>query len=138
MKSKLSLVIVAICILIIGACNQSGSNSPSDAAKKIAKNLQSGNIKAVVEQIYYDKNEVTEAEVQERNKMLVELFDQKVVKSIEEKGKIKSFSVIEEKISEDGMKASVTLKFEFGNGTIETEKYDFVLSDGKWYYVLEK
>jgi hypothetical protein len=70
--------------------------------------------------------------------MMEGLFKEKAGKAIEKKGGIKKFEVVEETISEDGKTAKVTMKYEYGNGTSETESNDFILVDGKWYFELDK
>ena len=59
-------------------------------------------------------------------------FTEKAKQSTEAKGGVKSFEVVEEKISEDGLSATVSTKVVYGNGTESTEQSKYVKKDNVW------
>lgn len=137
MKKWIQLTMICLVAMLLGACGSSTS-SPSAAATALAKNLQKGDYKAIVNQMYFDKENLSADEIKQQKAMMEGLFEEKASKTIEEKGGIKKFEVVEETISEDGKSAEVTMKYEYGDGSTETESNDFVLVDGKWYFELDK
>jgi len=63
---------------------------------------------------------------------MIKAFAEKAESSTEAKGGLKSFEIMEENISEDGLTAAVSVKLVYGNGTEDSDKLNFVKEDGKW------
>lgn len=137
MKKWIQLTMISLVAMLLGACGSSTS-SPSAAATALAKNLQKGDYKAIVNQMYFDKEKLSADEIEQQKAMMEGLFEDKAGKSIEEKKGLTKFEVVEETIAEDGKSAKVTMKYEYGDGSTETGSNDFVLVDGKWYFELDK
>jgi len=105
-----------------------GSNSPANIQKSIFSQMQKGNYAKAVEIMIDNLEGKEEAEGTE----MLQAFTEKAKQSAESKGGLKSFEIISEIISEDGLTATVTSKLVYGNGKEETEKSKYVNKDGKW------
>jgi len=125
MKKMFRLMAIAIVGLAFAACGKTAS--PEGAAEACLKSYVKGDYVAMMEQ-YYFKKEVT----QEQREQYAALVEEKAGPQVEKKGGIKSYSVGEAAIAEDGQSAVVPYTIEYGNGTSETDNMDVVLVDGKW------
>ena len=125
MKKMFRLMAIAIVGLAFAACGKTAS--PEGAAEACLKSYVKGDYVAMMEQ-YYFKKEVT----QEQREQYAALVEAKVAPEVEKKGGIKSYSIGETTLAEDGQSAVVEYTIEYNNGTVDTDKMDVVLVDGKW------
>ena len=126
MKKMIRLMAVAIVAMAMAACGS--SNTPENATKAMLKSFQNGDYKALIEQVYFSKEEVS----QEDKDQLAALVQAKVAPEIKKKDGIKDFEVGEAEIAEDGQSAKVPYKIIYGNGSEEAKTQKLVLVDGKW------
>ena len=127
----LSLVIASF--LFFGtSCGTSSSSSPSDLSIKLIKDMEKGNVDAVIAVFSTQGKELTDEDKAKLNAMI--LMGQEKAKK---KGGIKSVKVIEEDINEEGDKATVKLEIVYGDGSENTQADKFVMEDGKWKYSLK-
>jgi hypothetical protein len=129
---KFSLVLslaIASLLFFTTSCGTSSSSSPSDIGKKMFKDIEKGNVDAVIAVFSTDGEELSAEEIEKLTALV--LMGQEEIKK---KDGIKSLEVIGEEINEAGDKADVTLKIIYGNGEEDTETNKFIMEDGKWKY----
>ncbi|MCF8229700.1 MAG: DUF4878 domain-containing protein [Bacteroidales bacterium] len=131
----LSMVLLGMAV-ILSSCGSGGGSTPADAASHIMKLMQKGDYEGVVDHMQLQVKEGEDIKAQKE--MLVALMEEKAGKSMDEKGGLESYEVLEETISEDGNSASVKVKSIYGNGSEETQDMDFVKEDGKWLMEMNK
>ncbi len=134
---KLFLLASCLFVLVLAAsCGGSGASTPSDEALKCVALIQDGNYEALVEEIQFDQD--TPEKVEQAKQMLIAMGKDKGAKQIEAKGGITDYKVVEETIAEDGQTAKVKVDVTYGNGSVETEKYNMVNVDGTWKMTIDK
>lgn len=111
-----------LCILAIAFLMASCSSSPSSVAKKSIACLQDKDYKGYAELLYYGNNN-SEEELEEAQRQMANLIDQKADKQFDAMGGIKSCEVTSEQIDEDGKTAKVTMNLTYGNGKTEEETF---------------
>ncbi len=132
MKKLLSIFAI-FAMLFTLAC--SSPATPSDAASKIYQLIADGQYEAAAEEMYYEG----EAEqVAQQKAMIASLFAEKVGPQIKTKGGIANIETVGETIAEDGKSANVTVKITYGNGEVDENDLDMVLTDNGWKGSLEK
>jgi len=135
MKRVFSFLVVAVIVVFTASCG--GGNTPASIEKAMLSQMQKGNYKKAVE-IMAENLDGDETPSAEEKAQFVEAFSEKARKSDEEEGGIKSFEITEEKISEDGLSATVSSKVVYGNGKETTTTSKYVKKDGKWKLSLGK
>ena len=125
----LSLVIASF-LFFTTSCGTSTSSSPGDISKKMIKNMEKGNVNAVI--AFYSKETTDEYNKDELTNSVK--HSQKIIK---EKDGIKSIEIIEEDIDEEGDEAEVKMRIVYGNGEEDVALYEFVMEDGKWKILME-
>lgn len=129
---------ITLVTLVISACGPK-ANTPSAAAEKVAKAMQKGDYKTVVNQMNFDEEEgVSSKDVDDQKEMFASLLEEKASESIAENGGIKSYEIIEETISEDGQTAEVKVKYTYHNNSVETETMSFSNINGDWLLEVSK
>lgn len=127
----LSLVIASF--LFFGtSCGTSSSSSPSDLSIKLIKDMEKGNVDAIIDVFSTQGKALTDEDIAKLNALI--LMGQEELKK---KDGIKSSKVIEEDINEAGDKATVKIEIVYGDGSEDTQTYKFVMEDGKWKYSLK-
>lgn len=122
--------------VIFSSCGSGGGSTPADAARHIMKLMQKGDYEGVVDHMHLQVKEGEDIEAQKE--MLVALMEEKAGKSMDEKGGLESYEVLEEEISDDGTSASVKVKSTYGDGSEDTQDMDFVKEDGNWLMEMNK
>ena len=132
MKKVLSFLTVAVIAFFTVNCGGGkSSNGPASIEKSIYVQLQKGNYEKAVEIML--KNLDTEKDPSaEESAQFLSAFTEKAKESNEAKGGIKSFEIVGEEFSEDGLSATVSTKIVYGNGNEATETSKYVNKDGKW------
>lgn len=125
MKKFFRLMAITIVGLVFAACGKNAS--PENATEACLKSYVNGDYKAMIDQYYFQK-EVTE----EQKAQYAELIEAKVAPELEKKGGLKSYSIGETTIAEDGQSAVVNYTLHYGDGSCNEDKMDVVLVDGKW------
>ncbi|MBN1766942.1 MAG: DUF4878 domain-containing protein [Prolixibacteraceae bacterium] len=129
---------ITLVTLVISACEPK-ANTPSAAAEKVAKAMQKGDYKTVVNQMNFDEEEgVSSKDVDDQKEMFASLLEEKASESIAENGGIKSYEIIEETISEDGQTAEVKVKYTYHDNSVETETMSFSNINGDWLLEVSK
>ena len=139
MKKIFSVLAVVAIVFFTSNCGggSGGSNSPASINKSIYTQMQKGNYKKAVE-IMVENLDSKKASSDKEKAQFLTMFAEKAKESAEAKGGIKKFEIVEEKISEDGLSATVSTKIVFGNGDETTEKSKYVKQDGKWKLSMNK
>jgi hypothetical protein len=137
MKNVKCFFIATTLALFTVSCGSDG-NSPAGIEKAMYTQLQKGNYEKAVEILFDNLDNGKEDVNTDEKAEAIKAFAGKAKKSDEAKGGIKSFEIIEEKISEDGNSATVETKITYGNGTEDTNTSKYVKKDGKWKVSLGK
>lgn len=127
MKRIASMIVAAMlvaCCMV--SCKQ---NTPSAVAADCIELVKAGDYKAYVET--YDMSAEDKAQ-------LTEILELKGKETIEKAGGIQGYEILEEQIAEDGAKATVKVKINYGNGESDESTFAFAKVDGEWKQVLEK
>lgn len=136
MKKVIYWGLAMICMAWVVAC-ASGGSTPSDAARKYAGYLQSGNFEKFVDGIYYG-DKASSDEVKEAKKMFLSVLKEKGAKQIEKNDGIKNLEVLSEEMAEDGQSAIVELKTTYGNGKEKKEEMSLVRVGKDWKMKIKK
>ncbi|MDR0835526.1 MAG: DUF4878 domain-containing protein [Tannerella sp.] len=140
MKKVMYFLVSAAMILAVSSCG-GGSSSPSSIEKSIYSQFQKGNYEKGIE-IYFDNisgdDDAGKPKSADETKEAVKAFAGKVKQSIDAKGGIKKFEIVEEKIAEDGKTATVASKITYGDGSGDEQSTKYVKQDGKWKIVFGK
>jgi uncharacterized alkaline shock family protein YloU len=131
-----SILAVAAIALLAASCG-GGSNSPSGITKSIYSQFQKGNYEKGVE-VFVAHLDSDEEGTAEEKQQFIKGFTEKAKASMDEQGGIKSFEIVKETISEDGVKATVETKVTYGDGSTKDESLGFVKKDGAWKISLGK
>ena len=127
---KLTIVLsLALASVLFFTTSCGGPSTPGDISIKFLNSMAAGDVDAVIDIMGGTTEGASEDEVAKMNALVLAQQEE-----IEGKGGIKSVDVVEEKISEDGSKATVKLKVVYGNGDEDTQKYKYNMTDGKWKY----
>ncbi|GAP71480.1 hypothetical protein SAMD00024442_129_3 [Candidatus Symbiothrix dinenymphae] len=121
--------------MFVASCG--GGNSPADIEKSVYSQIQKGNYEKGVE-ILFDNLDGDKTPTAEEKMQFVNGFSEKAKQSMEAKGGVKSFEIVEEVISEDGASATVKSKITYGDGSTKEESSKYVNKDGKWKFTLAK
>lgn len=135
MKKVIYFSLFVLTLGIFAAC--SSSEKPGEAAKKYAQYIADGKYEKFIDAIAFDESAEPE-KIKEQKDMLLALLQEKGLKSIEDKGGIKSIDIISEVIDAEGTTAKVKLQQTYGNGDTEEANYDMVKKNGTWKMVIKK
>ncbi len=130
MRKILGLLLALLTVGAFGACS-SGSSSPGKAAKRYAEYIAGGEYDQFIDGIYIP-DDVSSEEAEQGKDMIKALLSAVSGQMFEEKGGLEKVEVVSEQLSDDGEKATVTLKYAYGNGESSEESMDLILDDGRW------
>lgn len=108
------------------SCKQA---TPSTITADCIEYIKDGNYEAYVNT--FNMNDEEKAQ-------LKEMFEQKGKETIEKMEGVASYEIVEEKISEDGTKATVKAAITYGNGQTQDSKFHFVKVDDEWKQEMNK
>ena len=131
MRKVFSLVVVAVIGFFTANCGGSGGNTPASIEKSIYTQMQKGDYKKAAEIMVENFDSEKPLSSKEKTEYVV-IFTEKIKQSAETQEGIKSFEIEGEEFSEDGLSATVSTKFVYGNGEEKTETTKYVKKDGKW------
>ena len=118
----------------MSSCEKS---SPSKAYQGYVELLKKGDYKTFAQN--FAINDSLSSEDQAKQVDLYEsLITDKVDKKLKEKDGLKEMQVLEETFSEDGNKATLKVKFIYGDGTEEESTQEMVKQKGQWRMVFNK
>ena len=135
MKKVLIFAITAfvVCSFAFVSCGQSGDStettksskksSPSATLEKVLKELKNKDYKAALMYTVGTEN-YTEEEVNGFAELMQMVY--------EANGGLKDYEILSETISEDGQAASVAVKCTFGNGEVQEDTEQMVLTENGW------
>ena len=133
MKNFFSFLALAVITFFIVNCS-GDKNTPAGIEKAILSQIKSGNYDKAAEITVEHLNLSGENDEELSQAELLALFTDKAKESNEKKGGLKSFKILEEKFSDDGLSAVVSTKSTFGDGTEDTNESKYAKGeDGKWY-----
>jgi hypothetical protein len=137
MRIVSSFLVAAFIIVAAVGCGGLGGDTPTSITKSIYSQLQSGNYEKGIEVFtsYLDSDKTPTAE---EKKQFIEGFSAKAKDTMDKKGGVKSFTIVNETISSDGISATVEAQVTYGNGKTEEEKLKFIKKDGQWKINLGK
>ncbi len=133
---KLFFVLVSVFALMATSCS-GDSATPAGAAAECIELIKAKDYEGFVETIKMSEN-ATPEEVEQVKQMYVSLFKEKGDKQMEKKGGIDSYTLVSEEIAEDGKTAKVKYDITYGDGSVDTQKFDMVLVDGVWKQEVKK
>lgn len=125
MKKILGFTLIVAALACFTAC--SSSDSPEAVVKKSISALQKGN---------YDAFAATYNLSSSDQKILAGMAEEKISKSIEGQGGIKSFKITDTKI--DGEEATVKVHFVYKDGSEDDQTMNLKKVDGAWKQVMIK
>lgn len=120
---RIAFIIATIVLVGMSFTSCSKPSTPASITADCVEYVQDGNYAAYVN---------TFNSTEEEKAQLQELFEKKGKELIEKQGGIESYEILEEKISEDGQKAVVTVKITYGNGEVDDSKFKFVKVNDEW------
>ena len=135
MKKTLIIILAALmaCSFAFVSCGQSGEttetgkkikkNSPSAVLEKALKALKNKDYKAAL--MYSEGIENASEEEIEGLASLVQML-------YEANGGLKDYEILSEEISEDGQTAKIEMKYSFGNGEVQEDSENMVLTEKGW------
>lgn len=127
MKKLILMTAVALISLCFAACTS--SNTPEGVTKAYLSAVQKGDYEKDLN-LYYSKDTETD---DEKEAEILQMFEDKMKSSIEDKQGIASYEVGIAELSEDGNKAVVPYTVRYGNGTDKEASMKTIKADGKWY-----
>lgn len=129
MKKLLSISIILIAILALSGCK---SNTPSAVVEKSCQCLIDKDYKGYVDLIAF-KDDADPEKLEEQKAQMVSMLEDKLGKSNEKKGGVKSCKVLSEQINEEEKTAVVSFEVTYGDGTTEQEEQKLKQNDnGEW------
>jgi predicted SnoaL-like aldol condensation-catalyzing enzyme len=136
MRRIANFLVAAAAVVLAASCG-GGGNSPSGITKSIYSQFQKGNYEKGVK-VFVAHLDSDEEGIADEKQQVITAFTEKAKASMDKQGGIKSFKIVKETISEDGLKATVELITTYGNGSTEDESLQFAKKDGKWKILFNK
>lgn len=126
-KSILFLAAVAM-MFVFASC---GGNSPKDAAESYAEMVKAQDYEGIADMMAFP-DDMSKEDKDAAKALFVSLAKEKMSKEIETREGIDKYEIGEEKISEDGKTAEVSITFYFKDGSKEEDSVDLELVDDEW------
>lgn len=126
MKKLFTIIAIAAAVLALGACS-SAVSGPEAVAKKAMNAIQKGDFETYAKTFNLSESD---------QKSLAGLAEEKISESVNAKGGIKNFDIVDSTINED--KATVNVTINYKDGTSEDQKLSFVKVEDEWKQVLDK
>lgn len=135
MKKVLIFAIAAFlaCSFAFVSCGQSGDStettktskksSPSATLEKVLKELKNKDYKAAIT-FAAGTEDYTEEELNGLAELMQMVYDAN--------GGLTNYEILDEKISEDGQNATVTVKSTYGNGEVQEDTEELVQTENGW------
>lgn len=140
MKKLLFFAIGIVAVGLVLSC--SSSNSPESVVKKLMECYKNQDAEGIAELVNLEEISKDEDELEKNKAEMASMLREKVFKSIEQKGGIKNYEIIDIEVAETpepGSLAIVTVKTVYNNGEEEENKSKLRMDrDGKWKLSLEK
>ncbi len=130
MKKIFTLLSIVCAFAFMVACSSSPTSSPTAVAESFCKAMQNNDFEALIDLVYFSGGE--EIAASKKSKYLA-IMSEKGDTLANKDGGIKSYTIGEEQISEDGSEAKIRVEFENGNGKSDGTTLDCVCVDGTWY-----
>lgn len=128
---KKILVMFTMCLMMMAvmtSCGSSHENTPRGVAEAAVKCLSKKDYKG-----YMNLTNATDQQKKAMAQML-----EKVGQQVDEKGGMKSYEIVDEKVDEEKGTATVTVKVVYENETSEDNKMKMVKKDGDWLLTTDK
>jgi hypothetical protein len=136
-SSFFGLIAVLAVVWLMASCGGGGGNTPSGIAKAFYTHAKAGNYEKACRAAIPKDACTAEMEKDMPYEDGIKLISGLLKYGIEAEGGVKSFSVGEENISEDGKTATVTVTVITGNGEENEMPHSFAKENGKWRMLME-
>jgi len=125
-----------VCVLLTGFLVSCSSDTPASITMSMWNQMKKGNYDKAID-IWFDhadKSAMGEAQGMAGGdeKQMMKVLAEKAKQNADKKGGIKDVEMQNESISEDGMKATVTVKITYNDDSTDTDITKFVKIDNKW------
>lgn len=120
-KVLLSMVMCLFLMALVTSCGH--DNTPRGVAEAAAKCLKNEDYKGLAK--------LADVSDSERD-AFKSILESKVSKNLEQKGGLDSYEILDEKINEEAGTATVRVKYNYGNGSSNTESVRLVKREGDW------
>ncbi len=120
-KVLLSMVMCLFLTALVTSCGH--DNTPRGVAEAAAKCLKNEDYKGLAK-----LSDVSDSE----RDAFKSILESKVSKNLEQKGGLDSYEILDEKINEEAGTATVRVKYNYGNGSSNTESVRLVKREGDW------
>ena len=120
-----------MCLMMMAlmtSCGKGHDNTP--------KGVAIAGVECLADKDYKGYMDLTDASKEQKEAMTQML--EKVGKEGDEKGGMKSYEVVDEKVDEEAGTATVTVKIVYGNGEEKNNTMKCVKKDGKWLLSADK
>ena len=127
---KVSVILVLLAMTIcLSLVSCGGGSTPASMEKNLWTYVQKGDYEKAIK---YWADISVDGETKEQMKSMAAMFAGKMKESMEEKGGLKEFKIVNETISADGETATVDVALTYGDGSTEEQSNKYVKVDGKW------
>jgi hypothetical protein len=120
-------------MMFLVSCGGGSSVSPSSTVKEFATKVEKGDVDGAISCIATEGKAIDQ---ETKGKLTLILGMGK--SEMEKKKGIKSMDVVTEQIEPDGNKATVKMKFTYGDGSTSEEDYTLLKEEGKWKVSMSK
>lgn len=131
MKKLFVLVLCAATVFSLGSCKPKQIKKAADVALEHANMIKDGKYDLFVEEFHFEPSVTAEAAKAEKETVKRNLKTH-VHPAIQAKGSIKQSSVVSEKVSPDGKKATVQVRHDYNNGQSDVLTYDLAQVGDTW------
>lgn len=134
MKKLFVFMTALAAVLVFASCG--GGNTPKGVAEQFIKAIQDQDGERMASLVYFEEGKAptTDSEREQLNAMMTS----KVSTTYANNGKLKSYEILSEEISEDGTEAVVEAKIEFEKKTSDDKIKLKKDSDGNWKIDMSK
>ncbi len=122
-KFILQSLMTVMCLFIVSCSGGGGSSTPSAAAKKVCDAIVKKDADALITYVNNKGEKISATEMEEGKAFLAALI---------EEAKYVKYEILSEKLSQDGTKADVSVKFTDSDGVERTDDIRFSKTDAGW------
>jgi hypothetical protein len=128
-KVSVVLVLLAMTISLSLISCGGGESTPADMEKTLWTHVQKGDYEKAIK---YWANISVDGDTKDQMKAMTTMFASKMKETMDEKGGLKEFKIVNDNISADGETATVDVALTYGDGSTEEQSNKYKKVDGKW------